>query len=146
MKLPPAEFFYQLREFQQSSFSELLREKIANRLIGRLRARDGELSALREEKSRIERRLRALAPGSSLSVEDGKVILQGEVLFDSGSSKLKPASFTNFATATITNSAANINFKRRFGKLKVVRSKSGYSFRAKKRLGKIIQGSLQINN
>jgi flagellar motor protein MotB len=60
-------------------------------LVGRLRQRDGELTRLREDKARIERRLRALAPRGSIDVDDGKVILQGEVLFDSGSDALKPA-------------------------------------------------------
>jgi flagellar motor protein MotB len=62
-----------------------------NRLLSRLEARERELSSLRDEKARIERRLRALAPGSAtLAVEDGKVILQGELLFDSGSDALRP--------------------------------------------------------
>lgn len=60
-------------------------------LVHRLRAREDELTAVREEKARIERRLRALAPRSAISIDDGKVILQGEVLFDSGSDALKPA-------------------------------------------------------
>jgi flagellar motor protein MotB len=57
-------------------------------LLGRLRDRDRELGRLREDKARIERRLRALAPGAAISVDDGKVILQGEVLFDTGSDAL----------------------------------------------------------
>jgi flagellar motor protein MotB len=60
-------------------------------LLGRLRERDQELTRLREDKARIERRLRALAPRGVIDVDDGKVILQGEVLFDSGSDALKPA-------------------------------------------------------
>ena len=60
-------------------------------LLGRLRERDQELTRLREDKARIERRLRALAPHGTVDVDDGKVILQGEVLFDSGSDALKPA-------------------------------------------------------
>ena len=59
-------------------------------LLGRLRDRDQALTQLRDEKSRIERRLRALAPRSALAFDDGKVILQGEVLFDTGSDALKP--------------------------------------------------------
>lgn len=59
-------------------------------LVNRLREREHELSSVREEKIRVERRLRALAPGAAISVDDGKVILQGEVLFDSGSDALKP--------------------------------------------------------
>ena len=59
-------------------------------LIARLRDRDRELTRLREDKERVERRLRALAGGASLEVEAGKVILQGEVLFDSGSDELRP--------------------------------------------------------
>jgi flagellar motor protein MotB len=60
-------------------------------LLGRLRERDQELTRLREDKARIERRLRALAPHGSIDIDDGKVILQGEVLFDSGSDALKPS-------------------------------------------------------
>jgi flagellar motor protein MotB len=59
-------------------------------LLGRLRARDHELTQLREQKARIERRLRALAPHAVIDIEDGKVILQGEVLFASGSDALTP--------------------------------------------------------
>ncbi len=59
-------------------------------LLGRLRERDHELTQLREEKARIERRLRALAPQSAITVDDGKVILQGEVLFATGSDALTP--------------------------------------------------------
>ena len=50
---------------------------------------DKDLATLREEKARIERRLRALAAGGSIEVEEGKVILQGEVLFASGSDELR---------------------------------------------------------
>jgi len=56
-------------------------------LLERLRERDRELVRLKDDKARIERRLRALAPGV-VEVEEGKVILQGEVLFDSGSDQL----------------------------------------------------------
>ena len=59
-------------------------------LVGGLRDRDQQLTQLREEKARIERRLRALAPQAAIAVDDGKVILQGEVLFDSGSDALTP--------------------------------------------------------
>lgn len=61
-----------------------------HRLVARLRSADTELTRLREEKARIERRLRALAPRGVVDVEGDKVILQGEVLFDSGSDALKP--------------------------------------------------------
>src|SRR5262245_39336952 len=47
-------------------------------LVGRLRDKERELERLREEKARVERRLRALAPAGSFEVEEGKVILQGE--------------------------------------------------------------------
>jgi flagellar motor protein MotB len=57
-------------------------------LLSRLRERDQELTRLREDKARIERRLRALAPHGTIDIDDGKVILQGEVLFDSGSDAL----------------------------------------------------------
>ena len=59
-------------------------------LVARLRERDQRADQLREEKARIERRLRALAPAAAIDVDDGKVILQGEVLFDSGSDALTP--------------------------------------------------------
>ena len=61
-------------------------------LVGRLRDKERELTRLREEKERVERRLRALAPSSSFEIEEGKVILQGEVLFDSGSDEVRPES------------------------------------------------------
>ena len=60
-------------------------------LLARLRANDRELERLRDEKARIERRLRALANVSAIEVEDGKVIVQGELLFPSGSDELSPA-------------------------------------------------------
>lgn len=53
-------------------------------------AHQAEVEALREEKQRVERRLKALAAHAAIDVEDGRVILQGEVLFDSGSAELKP--------------------------------------------------------
>lgn len=59
-----------------------------HRLLARLRTADTELGRLRDEKARIERRLRALAPSSVVDIEGGKVILQGEVLFASGSDAL----------------------------------------------------------
>jgi flagellar motor protein MotB len=58
-------------------------------LVHRLRDRDHEVAALRAEKTRIERRLRALAASGMVEVDEGKVILQGEVLFDSGSDRLR---------------------------------------------------------
>jgi chemotaxis protein MotB len=59
-------------------------------LVKRLRDRDHEVAALRAEKTRVERRLRALAATGMVEVDEGKVILQGEVLFDSGSDRLRP--------------------------------------------------------
>jgi chemotaxis protein MotB len=59
-------------------------------LVQRVQAGDHALEELRADKDRIERRLRALAPGGTIEVEEGKVILQGEVLFDSGSNALRP--------------------------------------------------------
>ena len=56
----------------------------------RLREGDRELQSLRAAKERIERRLRSLAPSGTIEIEEGKVILQGEVLFDSGSDALRP--------------------------------------------------------
>ncbi len=55
-----------------------------------VREGDRELQALRADKERIERRLRALAPSGTIEIDEGKVILQGEVLFDSGSDALRP--------------------------------------------------------
>ena len=59
-------------------------------LLGRLRERDSELTRCARRRVGIERRLRALAPRAALAVDDGKVILQGEVLFDTGSDALRP--------------------------------------------------------
>lgn len=59
-------------------------------LVGRLREKERELDRLREEKLRVERRLRALAPAGTFELEEGKVILQGEVLFASGSDEVRP--------------------------------------------------------
>lgn len=61
-------------------------------LVGRLRDKERELERLREEKARVERRLRALAPSGSFEIEEGKVILQGEVLFASGSDEVRAES------------------------------------------------------
>jgi flagellar motor protein MotB len=60
-------------------------------LVGRLRERERELERVQEDKARVERRLNALGASGRLEVEEGKVILQGEVLFDSGSDELRPA-------------------------------------------------------
>lgn len=60
-------------------------------LLGKLRDREHELEKLREDKLRIERRLRAIAPAGAIEVDEGKVILQGEVLFDTGSDQLTPS-------------------------------------------------------
>lgn len=57
------------------------------RTLGALEAKNQELERLKADKQRIERRLATLA-GTLVEVEDGKVILQGEVLFDSGSDEL----------------------------------------------------------
>jgi chemotaxis protein MotB len=57
-------------------------------LVLKLKDGESELTRLRDEKSRIERRLKALASTGSIEVEEGKVILQGEVLFATGSDVL----------------------------------------------------------
>jgi len=57
-------------------------------LVTQLRERDAEMRKLQEDKARIERRLRAVATVGMFDVEGDKVILQGEVLFDSGSDEL----------------------------------------------------------
>ena len=66
---------------------------------------DKDLATLREEKARIERRLQALAAGGSIEVEEGKVILQGEVLFGSGSDELRSQgqSFLNRLGTTLAS-------------------------------------------
>jgi flagellar motor protein MotB len=58
-------------------------------LASRVQQGDRELQALRADKERIERRLRALAPSGTMEVSEGKVILQGEVLFASGADQLR---------------------------------------------------------
>jgi chemotaxis protein MotB len=58
-------------------------------LLARLRNGEAELARVRAEKARIERRLRALSTTSgTIELEDGKVIVQGELLFASGSDEL----------------------------------------------------------
>jgi chemotaxis protein MotB len=58
-------------------------------LVAELRDRERELGRAREDMARVERRLAALATGV-VEIDEGKVILQGEVLFDSGSDALRP--------------------------------------------------------
>lgn len=58
-------------------------------LVGRLTDSERALTREREERARIERRLTAVA-GATLEVSGDRVILQGEVLFDSGSDALRP--------------------------------------------------------
>jgi chemotaxis protein MotB len=60
-------------------------------MADRLRARDAELAREQNARARIEARLRALAPAGTITIDDGKVILQGEVLFRSGSDQLSEA-------------------------------------------------------
>lgn len=57
--------------------------------LGRFLRAERELQRLRAEKEALQRRLQALARTGLIQVEDGKVILQGEVLFDSGSDELR---------------------------------------------------------
>lgn len=59
-------------------------------LTRRVRERESEVESLRVEKTRVERRLQALAAAGTVEIDEGKVILQGEVLFDSGSDQLRP--------------------------------------------------------
>jgi len=58
-------------------------------LAARLRQREDEVESLRRDKRQVERRLQGLAATGVIAVDDGKVILQGEVLFDSGSDVLR---------------------------------------------------------
>jgi flagellar motor protein MotB len=59
-------------------------------LLARLRDGEAELARVRAEKARIERRMRALSTSGTIEVDDGKVIVQGELLFASGSDELSP--------------------------------------------------------
>jgi flagellar motor protein MotB len=61
-----------------------------NEVVAKLRQRERELTQIKEERAAIERRLRALASTGLVEVEDGKVIVQGEILFDSGSDEVRP--------------------------------------------------------
>jgi flagellar motor protein MotB len=58
-------------------------------LLEQLRERERELTRVQEDKARVERRLATLATGV-VEIDEDKVILQGEVLFDSGSDALRP--------------------------------------------------------
>ena len=58
--------------------------------VQKLHKQEAELAKLREEKARIERKLRGLATAGLIEVNGSRVILQGEVLFDSGSAELRP--------------------------------------------------------
>ena len=56
----------------------------------RLVEKERELVSLTEAKTRVERRLASIAATGIVEIDEGKVILQGEVLFDSGSPALHP--------------------------------------------------------
>lgn len=57
--------------------------------VDKLHKQEAELAKLREDKARIERKLKALATTGLIEVNGSRVILQGEVLFDSGSAELR---------------------------------------------------------
>jgi chemotaxis protein MotB len=57
-------------------------------LVTQLQQREKDMQKLQEDKARIERQLQALSRAGLIEVEGDKVILQGEVLFDSGSDAL----------------------------------------------------------
>lgn len=59
-------------------------------LLGRLKERDAQMQKLTADKARLERRMAGLAKAGVIDVEGDKVIMQGEVLFDSGSDALTP--------------------------------------------------------
>src|SRR3954469_9755009 len=67
-------------------------------LLVKLRSGESELQKVRDEKERIERRLKSLASTGSIEVEEGKVILQGEVLFASGQDVLSAHGEETLAT------------------------------------------------
>lgn len=56
--------------------------------LKRLQQREAQLARVEAEKTRLQQRLQTLASVGALDLEDDKVILQGEVLFDSGSDAL----------------------------------------------------------
>lgn len=56
--------------------------------LKRLQLREAQLEKVEQEKARLQKRLQALATVGAMDLEDDKVILQGEVLFDSGSDGL----------------------------------------------------------
>ena len=57
-------------------------------LASRLHGKEAELAKIHSERQRIQQRLASLAPAGTLTIEDGTVLLQGEVLFRSGSDEL----------------------------------------------------------
>lgn len=57
--------------------------------LASLESSQAEIVQLKAAKARVDKRLRALATSAALEVDDGRLILQGEVLFDSGSAELK---------------------------------------------------------
>lgn len=57
-------------------------------LMNRLADRETQVAALAEEKSRIERQLRGVAATGPFEIVDGKVIVQGELLFATGSAQV----------------------------------------------------------
>ena len=64
-------------------------------IIQKLRAREAEVASLKTDKAKIEQQLAAVSGleprGGSLIIEEGRVILQGELLFDSGSDAIHGA-------------------------------------------------------
>jgi flagellar motor protein MotB len=59
-------------------------------VVARLKEREATLERVEAERARLEQRLKALAATGLVQVDDGKVILQTEVLFASGSDDLLP--------------------------------------------------------
>lgn len=63
-------------------------------IIAKLRAREAEVAHLKVDKARVEEQLVAATvtggQPSSLILEEGRVILQGELLFDTGSDAIQP--------------------------------------------------------
>jgi flagellar motor protein MotB len=57
-------------------------------LVTRLTERERELDKVKQDKARVEQRIAALGATGLVEIVDGKVILQGEVLFASGSAEV----------------------------------------------------------
>ena len=63
-----------------------------------------------------------------------------------GSGDFVPTGFTEFAASTVTESTSEVDFKRRFGKLKMERTQSGFGVGAIKVAGEIVNDAFEVLN